>query len=150
REAEAAASAEYESLMTKALQELQRVLRPDAPLVTIYAHQTTAGWSTLIRSLRTAGFSVVEAWPVETERGERRGGQDNASLASSIFLAARRRQSEAIGEWERVTEELEEVVADRVAKLPGLGITGADLVIATVGAGLRPYTRYKAVELPNG
>jgi putative DNA methylase len=31
-----------------------------------------------------------------------------------------------------------------------VGVRGVDLVIACVGAGLRPYTRYDRVELPNG
>lgn len=147
---EKAARAEYEQLMTDALRQLRRVLKPDAPLVVVYAHQTTSGWSALIGSLRTAGFAVVEAWPVETEMTTRRGGQENASLASSIFLVARRRESEAIGDWTQVQEQFERVIAERVRTLPSMGIAGADLVIASIGAGLRPYTAYRAVELPNG
>jgi putative DNA methylase len=145
-----AADAEYESMMTKAFQELRRVLKPEAPMVAVYAHQTTAGWSTLIRSLRASGFTVVEAWPIDTELQGRRGGEDNASLASSIFLVARRRESDLVGEWDEVQDELQEAVAERVRTLPELGVTGGDLVIATIGAGLRAYTRYKKVELPNG
>ncbi len=30
------------------------------------------------------------------------------------------------------------------------GVAGSDLIIATIGAGLRPFTRYATVELPNG
>lgn len=145
-----AAAQEYERLMTDAFAELRRVLKPDSPLVVIYAHQTTAGWSTLIRSLRRSGFTVVEAWPVDTEMTERRGGQDNASLASSIFLVARRRANDDAGSWTEVEAELTSVIEERVARLSELGISGADLVIATVGAGLRPYTRFASVELPNG
>lgn len=150
KEADELARKEYEQLMTGAFEELRRVLKPGGLLVTVYAHQTTAGWSTLIRSLRSAGFAVAEAWPVETEMAERRGGQENASLASSIFLAARRRETESLGEWTKVQADLEKVVKERVRTLPEAGITGSDLVIATVGAGLGPYTAYHAVELPNG
>lgn len=145
-----AAAREYEALMTKAFQELRRVLKPAGALVVVYAHQTTAGWSTLIRSIRTAGFTVVEAWPVEMEKAQRRGGQDNASLASSIFLVARRRESDVTGSWADVQAKFEEIVAERVRTLPEMGISGADLVIASIGAGLRPYTTYSSVELPNG
>jgi putative DNA methylase len=145
-----AADAEYETMMTQAFQELRRVLKPDAPMVAVYAHQTTAGWSTLIRSLRASGFTVVEAWPVDTEREARRGAEDNASLASSIFLVARRRESDLLGQWDDVQAELQEAVDERVRTLPELGVTGGDLVIATIGAGMRAYTRYRRVELPNG
>ncbi len=144
------AKAEYERGMTQALEELKRVLKPNAPLVVVYAHQTTAGWSTLIQSIRLAGFTVVEAWPLDTEMTERRGGRDNASLASSIFLVARRRAADGVGGWDEVESEFHEVISERIQTLPALGISGADLVIATIGAALRPYTRFKAVELPNG
>ena len=136
--------------MTKALLELRRVLKRAGSLVVVYAHQTTAGWSTLIRSLRTAGFTVVEAWPLDTERASRRGGTDNASLASSIFLVARRRESDGTGDWSTVRAEFEDVIAERIRTLADWGITGADLVIASIGAGLRPYTAHRVVELDNG
>jgi putative DNA methylase len=144
------AADDYREQMTLALAELRRVLKADAPLVVVYAHQTTLGWATLIESLRRSGFTVGEAWPVDTEMAERRGGQENASLASSIFLVARRREADERGSWDGVSSELREVVSGRVATLPTLGITGPDLVIASIAAGLRPYTRYVSVEKPNG
>jgi putative DNA methylase len=44
---------------------------------------------------------------------------------------------------------LAEIVRDRVKTLMAEGVTGADLVIACIGAGLRAYTQYDSVELPN-
>jgi putative DNA methylase len=144
------AARDYEQHMTSAFGELSRVLKPDAPLIVVYAHQTTAGWVTLIESLRASGFTVVEAWPVDTEMAERRGGQENASLASSIFLVARRREGARSGSWGEVSAELRETIAERIDALPAMGITGPDLVIASIAAGLRAYTRYSSVEKPNG
>jgi putative DNA methylase len=149
-EAEIAARKEYEDLMTRSFEELRRVLKPEAPVVVVYTHQTTSGWSALIQSLRRAGFAVVEAWPIDTEMGNRRGGQDNASLASSIFLVGRVRESEETGYWEDIEGELERVVEQRIDRLSKMGVTGPDLVIASVGAGLAPYTKFRRVELPNG
>lgn len=150
KQAEIAARAEYEDLMTRSFEELRRVLKPATPIVVIYTHQTTAGWSALIQSLRRAGFSVVEAWPIDTEMGQRRGGQENASLASSIFLVGKVRESEETGYWEDIERELERVVKERIERLSKMGVTGPDLVIASVGAGLAPYTKFRQVELPNG
>ena len=46
--------------------------------------------------------------------------------------------------------ELDHIIAERLERLQQLGVTGADLVIATVGAGLRALTRYERVEQDNG
>lgn len=150
KEAEIAARSEYEDLMTRSFEELRRVLKPATPVVVVYTHQTTAGWSALIQSLRRAGFAVVEAWPIDTEMGQRRGGLDTASLTSSIFLVGKVRESEGTGYWEDIERELERVVQERIERLSNMGVTGPDLVIASVGAGLAPYTKFRQVELPNG
>jgi putative DNA methylase len=78
-------------------------------------------------------------------------GQGTASLASSIFLVARRREDDRIGDWSvDVLPELRQIVAERVRALPAMGVAGDDLVIAAIGAGLRAYTQYRSVQLPNG
>lgn len=141
----------YEDLMARAFVEARRVLKPDGVLVCVYAHQTTAGWSTLIEAVRRAGFVVGEAWPIDTEMPTRDIAQGKAALASSIFLVGRPRKETRVGDWANdVRPELARIVAERVAELPRLGITGTDLVIAAVGAGMRAYTRFPRVEKPNG
>ena len=145
-----AAKSFYEDLFSESLQNAFFALKPDAPLVIVYAHKTTVGWSTLVDALRIAGFEVTEAWPIHTElTGHRKA--DTASLASSIFLVARKRDSAATGSYENeVRLELQRIVRERVERLWAQGITGADLVIACVGAGLRAFTRFAQVEYANG
>jgi putative DNA methylase len=101
--------------------------------------------------MRSAGFAVVEAWPVEMERKARQNALETAALASSILLVARRREEIETGSYERVVRpELETTVRERVETLWSSGVQGADLVIATVGAGLRAFTRFGRVEFDNG
>jgi putative DNA methylase len=141
----------YQEMMHKAFCEASRVLKPNGMMVVVYAHKTTSGWSTLIDSLRRAGFTITEAWPLDTEMGSRLRGQNSAALASSIFLVSRKRIEAKIGDYAMdVRPELAEIVRDRVKTLMAEGVTGADLVIACIGAGLRAYTQYDRVELPNG
>jgi len=141
----------YGQLMARAFAEAGRVLRASAPLVIVYAHKTTLGWATLVDALRLAGFTVTEAWPLDTEMGARLRAMDSAALASSIFLVARRREGDATGSYEReVRPDLLRIVRERVERLWGQGVTGADLVIACVGAGLRAFTRFARVEYANG
>ncbi len=51
---------------------------------------------------------------------------------------------------EEVQPELERIVRERVKPLWEMGISGADLVIACVGAGLRAFTRFARVDYANG
>jgi putative DNA methylase len=140
----------YEREMASAFAEAHRVLKPGAPLVCVYAHKTTLGWASLIEALRHARFLITEAWPLDTENPERSVGQGTASLASSVFLVARRRERDDVGQYADVQRELDTVIEERLERLSEAGVSGSDLVIATIGAGLRPFTRYAAVELPNG
>ena len=72
-------------------------------------------------------------------------------LASSIFIVARRREGDETGSYEQdVRPELQRIVRERVERLWAQGVTGADLVIACVGAGLRAFTKYARVEYANG
>jgi putative DNA methylase len=141
----------YERMMAESFMEASRVLKRDGELVIVYAHKTTLGWATLVDSLRRAGFAVMEAWPLDTEKAGRVIAQDAAALASSIFLVARKRHGAGTGNYEEhVRSELEELVRERVETLWDMGISGADLVIACVGAGLRAFTRFSRVEYANG
>jgi putative DNA methylase len=120
-------------------------------MVCIYAHKTTLGWSSLVEALRKAGFTITEAWPVDTEMPGRAVGQGTASLASSIFLVARKRDPQAgVGGVGDVVRELDDIVRERLYRLNEAGVSGSDLVIACVGAGLKAFTRYERVEQDNG
>jgi putative DNA methylase len=146
-----AAKTEYETMMLECFRQAHRILVPGGPLVIVYAHKTTLGWSTLVDALRRSGFVVTEAWPMDTEYAGHRKA-DTASLASSIFLVAQARSDAAgVGNYEDdVQPELQLIVRERVETLWEMGITGADLVIACVGAGLRAFTKYDKVEYANG
>ena len=143
----------FEGGLAEALAGARRVLKPDGVLALVYAHKTTAGWATLVNALRDAGFEVTEAWPIETETKSRAAHQGDAALRSSIFIVARPRLGSGIGGYEGdVAPMLREVASERVRSLwsNGSGLGGADLLMASVGAGLRPYTRFRRVEYANG
>ena len=142
----------YEEMMGNAFKESHRILKPDGIMAVVYAHKTTLGWSTLVDALRNACFTVTEAWPLDTEKPGRLRAQSSAALASSIFLVARKRSASAkVGNYESdVLPDLLDVVAERVDTLWEMGISGADLVIACIGAGLRAFTKYERVEYGNG
>jgi putative DNA methylase len=142
----------YVEQMAKALAEGGRVLKPGGPMVVVYAHKTVAGWATLVDAMRNADCCLTEAWPLKTESDARLNAQGTAALATSIFLVGRKREagpSEADYD-EEVLPEVEQVIAERAAALWKAGLTGADLIIALIGAALGPFTRYKQVFRANG
>ena len=147
------AKAHYQDMMRRSFAEARRVLKPNAPLVCVYAHRTTEGWATLIRALVGAEMTVTEAWPIQTESRGRANAQGAAALSDSIFFVARRREESVCGQYETdVQPELNRIADERVRTLwsNGKGIGGADLLMAAVGAGLRAYTRFTRVEYANG
>ncbi|KPM50659.1 hypothetical protein ACG83_39600 [Frankia sp. R43] len=146
-----AARRHYESLMEQAFSEAHRVLKPGAPMVCVYAHKTTLGWASLVDALRRAGFMITEAWPIDTEMEERGVGRGTAALASSIFLVARKRHDGVgVGTEIEVMTQLDGLIKESLVRLEKLRITGADLLIAAVGAGLQALTAFERVELDNG
>jgi putative DNA methylase len=140
----------YEEMMQKSLAEMHRVLKPEGVLTLVYAHKSVSGWEVLVEALRATGFVVQEAWPLHTEMGSRLIAMDASALSSSIFITARKEGQKQVGEYNEVRRELESIVRERVDTLWGEGIGGADLLIACVGAGLKAYTHYARIELPNG
>lgn len=142
----------YEKMMAASFAEASKALKRDGQMAVVYAHKTTLGWATLVDAIRCAGLLVTEAWPLDTEKPGRLRDQESAALASSIFLVARKRDvASKSGNYETdVVPELGSIVRERVETLWEMGISGADLVIACVGAGLRAFTKYSRVEFANG
>jgi putative DNA methylase len=67
------------------------------------------------------------------------------------LVAQARSDAVGVGNYEDdVQPELQQIVRERVQTLWEMGIAGADLVIACVGAGLRAFTKYEKVEYANG
>ena len=145
-----AAEKDYEEKMSHAFKEAHRVLKRGAPLVVVYAHKTTKGWSTLVDALRNSGFMVSEAWPISTQAPGREREQESAALGSSIYIVARKREEASVGDYVNgVRPALAQIVNERVKTLIN-EVSGADLHIAAIGAGMRAFTQYGRVELSSG
>ncbi len=135
----------YQSLMTKSLQEMYRVLKCDGILTIVYAHKSTDGWETLIQAMLDARFVVTAAWPIDTERQSRMKAQDTASLASSIYMVGRKWKKQPKAYYGNVREELRAHVCGRLDRFMKAGVSGADFYIAAIGVSCEVFGKYETV-----
>ena len=135
----------YQQLMTKSLKEMYRVIKPDGIMTLIYAHKTTAGWETLIQSMLDSGFVITAAWPIDTEHKARIAAQNTASLASSIYMVARKWKKEPSRYYRDVKPELQEYVASKLDYFMKEGIIGGDFYISAIGTSCAVFSKYESV-----
>jgi adenine-specific DNA methylase len=143
--------AAFELELTKALHEINRVLKPDGIGNIVFAHKTTSAWETLINALLSSGLTVTASWPLRTERPGRLSAQEKASLASSVWLVCRKRNpASGVGTWKKVQQELDSRVRERLDFFLSQGIKGADALLSAIGPALEVFGRYARVEKVSG
>jgi adenine-specific DNA methylase len=54
-------------------------------------------WETLVNSLLDSGLIMTDAWPIRTEMASRLIAKETASLASSIYIVARKIKRKSTG-----------------------------------------------------
>lgn len=140
----------YQELMTAALKEMYRVLKPNGILTLVYAHKSTPGWETLIQSMFDAGFNITAAWPIDTEKKVRMAAQKTASLASSIYMVARKWPKEPQISYRTLRPKLHKHVCSKLDWFMSQGVVGADFYIAAIGASCEIYGRYERVVNEDG
>jgi hypothetical protein len=144
--------------MTKAFSESRRVLKPDGIGCIIFAHKGTAAWETLLASVIDAGYMITASWPIDTEKQDRSNSLGSeALLQTSVHLVVRPRENadgslreDAIGDWRDVLRELPARIRAYMKRLAAEGVAGADAIFACLGPALEIFSRYSAVEKPNG
>ena len=135
----------FETMLKRSFQEIYRVLKPNGIAIIIYAHKSTAGWETLINSLLDSGLIVTGAWPLDTENKSRRRAQEAATLASSIYIVARKMEREPTGFYNEVKEEMTTQLNTKLHRLWEEGLSGADFFIAAIGSAIEVFGKYEQV-----
>ena len=135
----------FEESLKLSFQEIHRVLKPNGVAVIVYAHKSTAGWETLINSLLDSGLIMTGAWPLNTERNTRLRAQESATLASSIYIVARKMERQPTGFYNEVKEEMRTHLNDKLHRLWEEGLSGADFFIAAIGSAIEVFGKYEKV-----
>ena len=135
----------FETMLRKSFQEINRVLKPNGIAVIVYAHKSTKGWETLINSLLDSGLIMTGAWPLSTEMTTRLRAQESATLASSIYIVARKMERQPTGFYNEVQQEMQVQLNTKLHRLWEEGLGGADFFIAAIGSAIEVFGKYEKV-----
>ena len=135
----------FEDLLKQSFQEIHRVLKPDGIATIVYAHKSTDGWETLIKSILKSGLVVTAAWPLHTEMEMRMTAHDTAALASSIYMICRKWEKEPIGFYRDIKKELKQYLNKKLEQLWNEGILGADFFISSISSAIEVFGKYEKI-----
>lgn len=135
----------FETKLTDAFKECNRVIRDEGIFVVIFAHKSTSAWETLVNSLLNSQYIVTASWAISTERPGRLRSHNSAALASSIFIACRKRKSNEVGYFNEVKDELKKKIHVKLDQFWSQGIRGADFFISAIGPAVEVFGKYKKV-----
>jgi len=140
----------FEEMITKAFQEITRVLKSDGIACIVFAYKTTEAWETIINSLLRSGLVLTASWPIHTEMKERLIAQEKAALASSIYMVCRKRTKEGRAYFNEIKEKIEQRVKEKLTQFWEQGISGADFFVSAIGPAVEVFGRYSRVEKLSG
>ena len=142
----------FENAMAEAFAEGRRVLSEDGIGSLVLAHESTEGSSdALLSGMIRGGWTITASWPIATEAGPAAEACDSAALATSLHLICRPRSEDAsAGDWADVRSELPRRLEERMQRLQGEGVRGADLIFACIGPALEIFSRYCRVQTADG
>ena len=116
----------------------------------MFAHQSTAAWTTLCNSIVGADMNITGSWAIDTELSNRMISMGKAALESSVTVACRPAQKTGVGDFKEIREEIIETVRDEVNMLYQMGFRGADLLTACFGQAVAVFGQYEHVEKADG
>jgi adenine-specific DNA methylase len=140
----------FEEMITKAFQEINRVLKSEGRACIVFAYKTTEAWETIISSLLKSSLVVTTSWPIHTEMKERLVAQESAALASSIYMVCRKRSKEGSAYFNEIKERIEQKVKEKLTQFWEQGISGADFFVSAIGPAVEVFGQYSRVEKLSG
>jgi adenine-specific DNA methylase len=140
----------FEDTMAQAMAEGRRILSSNGIGTVVFAHKSTSGWETMLQAMVDAGWTITASWTIDTEMGTRLRAMNSAALASSVHLICRPRNTNEIGDWRDVLQELPQRIHEWMPRLAAEGVVGADAIFACLGPALEIFSRYSSVEKASG
>ena len=140
----------YEDTIAKAFSECNRVLKPSGIINIVFAHKSTDAWETIMNAIMESGLYITGSWPIHTEMKTRLGAQDTASLASSIYMVCRKRNTDETAFYNEIKPAIEKRIHEKLDQFWAEGIGGSDFFISAIGPAVEVFGKYSSVEKLSG
>ena len=141
----------YEKGMAESFRSAYQTLSNDGRMVVVFAHKDPEAWETLVKAMIESGLVVTTSWPINTERGARMRAHRSAALSTSLWLVCRKRPANTrAGHYNKVKEEMQERITERLRYFWDAGIQGPDFVWAAIGPALESYSNCREVRRMDG
>ncbi|WP_328708487.1 DUF1156 domain-containing protein [Microbispora hainanensis] len=144
---------------TEVFASLQKASRADLPIIVAYASKqddkvgdsaVSSAWEALLEAVLAAKLAVVGTWPIEATRHSRPVGIGSNALASYIILVCRPRIAEDVTDKSAFLARLAEELPEAVQQLRKGGVAPLDMGQAAMGPGMKIFSEYREVLLPDG
>jgi putative DNA methylase len=144
---------EFIAGFTEVFKSLTKAVRPDLPMVVVYAHKQdeemmdgviSTGWESLLEAVLAAGLGVVRTWPVESASTTKKIGQGANALSTYVILICRPRPLDL------PSTDRQGFLNALNQRLPGaikeLGhVPAVDLAQAAIGPGMEVFSGFAEV-----
>ncbi|MGW0196916.1 hypothetical protein [Nonomuraea sp. NPDC003201] len=133
----------YDSLITKAFGEAQRVVAHDGVVTIVFGHGEPEVWQRLLTAIHDAGLVLTGAWPAKTEAGGKVGF---TNIVTTLTMACRPAPSgRPVGRKGVVEAEIKSEIKKRYLDWERWGLAPADMLMAAAGPAMEAVGRYSEV-----
>ena len=133
----------YDTLITKAFAEAQRVVAEDGIVTIVFGHGEPEVWQRLLTAIRDAGLVLTGAWPAKTEPGGKVGF---TNIVTTLTMTCRPAPAgRTAGRKGAVEAELKAEIRRRYPDWERWGLAPADMLMAAAGPAMEVVGRYSEV-----
>ncbi|QBE68630.1 Adenine-specific DNA methylase containing a Zn-ribbon [Synechococcus sp. WH 8101] len=146
--------------MKKAVMAIAANSHPAYPMTIYYAFKQSetssssqsfsTGWEAFLDALVSTGLVITAAWPVSTERENRKRNQESNALSSSIVLSCRKRSANSSAlSRSAFKRSLRNELQTFIAEFSKALISPADMAQAAIGPGMAIFSSANGVLNPD-
>jgi adenine-specific DNA methylase len=133
----------YDTLITKAFAEAQRVVAADGIVTIVFGHGEPEVWQRLLTAIRDAGLVLTGAWPAKTEPGGKVGF---TNIVTTLTMTCRPAPAGRVsGRKGTVESEIKAEIKRRYPDWERWGLAPADMLMAAAGPAMEVVGRYSDV-----